>query len=471
MSPQAQLALILWLPVVFYIFNQFPPRKAAIVSFIAGFLFLPRKAGFKMPLIPDYKEIFATCYGILIAVAVYDSKVFRRLRFSWVDLPVLVYGFSPIFSSLTNGLGLYDGINSSISQLFQWGLPYFIGRLYLNNPSGFRELAISVVKGGLLYVPLCLYEIRMSPQLHRIVYGYFPHSFLQTKRLGGWRPQVFLQHGLMLGVFMMTATLVAIWLWQSKSVKKIWNIPISWVCAILLVTFILCKSTGAYILFLLGLICLFFPRFISFNLPLPLLVYSGIIVLYLTLSASGNFPKEKLLDLLYSQTIIEPDRVQSFEFRINNEEILATKARERWLFGWGGWGRNRVFEENYLGEWVDVTVTDSLWIIVFGVNGLLGLASVMALLILPVLLITCFRFPPNTWLHPRISPTISLAVSLLLFAIDCLVNNMFNPIFPLISGGLSALFLSPSYPSSSSSRRLLIANYKATKKRLHSFSQ
>lgn len=419
-----------------------------------------------MPLIPDYKEIFATCYGILIAIAVYDFRVFRRLRFSWVDLPILLYGFSPIFSSLTNGLGLYDGINSSISQLFQWGLPYLIGRLYLGNPSGFRELAIAVVKGGLLYVPLCLYEIRMSPQLHRIVYGYFPHSFLQTKRLGGWRPQVFLQHGLMLGLFMMTATLVAIWLWQSKSVRRIWNIPISWVCFILLVTFILCKSTGAYILFLLGLICLFFPRFAALNWPLPLLIYSSLIVLYLSLSASGNFPKEELLNFLYSQSIIEPDRVQSFEFRINNEEILAEKARERWLFGWGGWGRNRVFQENYMGEWVDVTVTDSLWIIVFGINGLFGLASIMALLILPVLLITCFRFPPKTWLLPRVSPIVSLAVSLLLFAIDCLLNNMFNPIFPLISGGLSALFLhSSSFSSSSFSPRhsFSLANRKTHK--------
>ena len=58
------------------------------------------------------------------------------------------------------------------------------------------------VLGGLIYVPLCLFEVRMSPQLHNMVYGFAQHSFGQTVRGGGWRPMVFMQHGLAVGLFM-----------------------------------------------------------------------------------------------------------------------------------------------------------------------------------------------------------------------------------------------------------------------------
>ena len=65
-----------------------------------------------------------------------------------------------------------------------------------NDPASQRTLLISIFIGGLLYVPLCLFEIRMSPQLHKLVYGFHQHIFAQTFRFEGWRPTVFLQHGL-----------------------------------------------------------------------------------------------------------------------------------------------------------------------------------------------------------------------------------------------------------------------------------
>ena len=48
-----------------------------------------------------------------------------------------------------------------------------------------------------------------------------------------------------------------------------------------------------------------------------------------------------------------------------NEELLSSRAREQFLFGWGGYGRNMIFD----GAGNAVTVTDSLWIIAFGQNG------------------------------------------------------------------------------------------------------
>ena len=438
MTPQAQLALILWLPIVLYFFKKYPPQKAMIISFLGGLLFLPQRTKFLLPLIPDYGGMVATCYAIFFAIIIFDPQRLNKFKLSWIDLPIILFGTAHLFSSLTNGLGLYDGINQSITQTVKWGMPYFLGRLYLTNFSGFKILAIAIVQAGLIYTPFVLYEIRMSPQLHRMVYGYFPHSFAQTIRYGGWRPQVFMQHGLMLGLFMMTASLVAIWLWQGKVVQKIWGLPIKWVSLILFVTFIFCKSTGAYGLMLFGLTIMLSAKLIRLNLPLILLMLG--IIGYLFLSASGSIDREQFISFVSNYA--NPERVQSLDFRLKNEELLSEKARQQIMFGWGGWGGNRIFEENWAGELVDISVTDSLWIIIFGVNGLWGLINWTVALLLPVFYSLSLRIPVKEWFNSKVASVSVLGVALTLFVVDCLFNDMFNPIFPLIAGGLSGLSVS-----------------------------
>jgi len=203
MTPQAQLAMLAWIPILLYLFVRFPVQKAVVIGFIGAWLFLPQKAGFSFPGFPDYSRISAASYGILLATCIFDVGRFQRFKLGWFDLPMLIWCLCPIASSVSNDLGLYDGLSSALSQTVQWGFPYFLGRIYFNNLKGLRLLAVGIFLGGIVYVPLCLYEIRMSPQLHSMVYGYFPHSFAQTARYGGFRPQVFMQHGLAVGLWMM----------------------------------------------------------------------------------------------------------------------------------------------------------------------------------------------------------------------------------------------------------------------------
>ena len=77
----------------------------------------------------------------------------------------------PSDSSLANGLGVYDGISGSFANLDRWVLPYFIGRLYFGDKEGMRELAVGIAIGGIIWVLPCLFEMRMSPMLHGMVYG------------------------------------------------------------------------------------------------------------------------------------------------------------------------------------------------------------------------------------------------------------------------------------------------------------
>lgn len=439
MTPQAQLAMLAWIPLLLYLFTRFPVQKAVVIGFIGAWLFLPQKAAFSFVGFPDYNRISAASYGILLATCIFDVGRFHSFKFRWLDLPMLIWCVSPLASSLSNDLGLYDGLSATLGETVRWGLPYFLGRIYFNNLKGLRLLAMGIFLGGMVYVPLCLFEVRMSPQLHRMVYGYFPHSFRQTIRYGGFRPQVFMQHGLAVGVWMMAATLVGIWLWQAGVIKQIWGIPMKWLVPLLLITFILCKSTGAWLLCGFGLVIIFAARWLRTAIPLLLLI--GGIFFYQYYVATGQFTPQQQDQIISVMTqITNEERAGSLEFRMDNEQILGDKARQRIIFGWGGWNRNRVYEYNWRGERVDITTTDSFWIIQFGTKGLVGLFSINVAMLLPVVIL-CRRYPADYWFNPKVAPVIAVAVVVTLYMVDNLINAMFNPVFPLATGGIAGLLV------------------------------
>ena len=73
--------------------------------------------------------------------------------------------------------------------------PFYIGSRFLCSDKGRSELLKAFPVAALFYSLPMLLEVRISPQLHRWVYGYFPHSFVQQVRYGGYRPVSFLSTG------------------------------------------------------------------------------------------------------------------------------------------------------------------------------------------------------------------------------------------------------------------------------------
>src|SRR5207249_880690 len=175
------LTLFGWIPFVLLLFLLLPPRRAVITAFLIAWLFLPM-AGYKLSGLPDYTKMSATVMGVMMAAALFDTDRILAFRPKWIDIPVILFCTSPAISSYTNGLGAYDGASEIVRQTVTWGLPYLIGRIYFSDLEGIRELAIGLFVGGLIYVPLCLVEIRLSPQLHKWTYGFYQHAFVQTIR-------------------------------------------------------------------------------------------------------------------------------------------------------------------------------------------------------------------------------------------------------------------------------------------------
>jgi hypothetical protein len=414
------LALFGWIPVVIVLFAVLPAKSATAYAFAIGWCFLPI-AGYSLPGLPDYTKTFATSIGALLGLATFHAHLFLKLRGSLLDIALAVFCLSPYLSSVTNGLGAYDGLSAVIDQVVTWGLPYFVGRVVYRSVEDISALALAIVYCGFLYVPLCLWEVRMSPQLHANFYGFHQHSFAQTVRFGGWRPTVFMQHGLQVSLWMGFCFLIVYIAWRAK-MQLNRSIPMWLMVAILGGTLVLLKSFGALVLVMAGIGLYEFVRLTrirSVYLLIPLLVAG-----YLLGRGSGAMTLESLVTLV--QQNVNEDRAGSLQFRFDNENLLAAKARQQLLFGWGGWGRNRVFDEN--GK--DLTVTDGLWIIIFGTQGMVGLISFYAMQLSgPIAVLTSIRFRSQHF-------SIALAIGCCIATVDTLPNAMPIPIIQVAVGAI-----------------------------------
>lgn len=425
------LLLFGWIPVVIFLYRYLLPQRALVISFVAAYLFLP-VYDYLLPGLPAYGKMSATCYATLIAILCYDINILKKFRPSLIDIPMLFWISSALISSITNGLNLYDGFRAASEQIIIWAIPYFLGRVYLNSLSGLRQLAIGIFTGGILYAPLCLIEFKMSPFLHAKVYGIAANDYAwgQSIRKGGYRPVLFTVHGLSVALWMMAATLIGVWLWQSGSLHRFCNISMKWLVPPLLFIMVLIQSSGALLYLILSLIALYIAKWLRTSLMVILII--GMISSYLYIATTGNFDGDQIVTFI--STAINPERAQSLEYRLDNEKALVAKARQRMIFGWAGWGRSRIYN-----EWgLDASVTDSWWVIVFGVNGIFGLVSGTTVLLLPVVLFI-FYYPAKTWSHPKIAPTAAIALVLVSYMIDNLFNAMTMPVFVLGVGGLSGL--------------------------------
>ncbi len=408
----AYLVLFSWPIVVFLLFRRLPLPTALAWSIIAGYLLLPGLTGINLPLVPTIDKdgvpsLTAGLLCLLVAGAVasaarrkarlaartaasgeharlaetglppFDIPTWRSslggkivtalivLAVAGVFLTVLQNGELLVFGSrVIPGLRLYDAF-SVIGALLIALLPFLLGRRYLATPEAQLTLLRVLCIAGLGYSLLALYEVRMSPQLNVKIYGFSNSPWRQQVRDGGFRPSVFLQHGLWLGIFMTMATLAAAGLWRQafKAGSRsawIWGGATLW----LAMTVVLCKSLGAFAVLLLLL-----PAALFLGVRGQLLfatVIAGSMLFYPMLRGAGLVPVDRMVSWAQS---VDQARAESLAFRFRNEDVLLERANRKPLAGWGSWGRNRVYNED-TGR--SESTTDGMWIILIGSWGWLG---------------------------------------------------------------------------------------------------
>jgi hypothetical protein len=430
------IAFAVWPLVTISLFATLGPRRGLIASMIGGFLFLPFVS---IPIadgIPPVTKGFVTTASALVAVLAFDPQRITNYRFHWLDSFVLAAWFGWGVSSLVNGLGIQQALLEWWYYAFWAAIPYFLGRAYLDSPEALRDLAVGIVVFTMIYAVFAVIEMRVSPQFHRWVYGVAGARFHMAQRMGGWRPRVFQFHGLSTSMWFAAGAVVAWGVLFAKSRHKVFGVPMVMVAPVLSIVSLACRSGGAMALMVIGsVIVVGIHRIKRWSLAL---IVPAFVLLYLFTGLVGPvIPMRKpMVDA--SRVVFGDVRASSLEFRVVHEEALVWRGMQSPVFGWGGWGRNRLEREDAIERTGRrQAITDGFWIIAFGKYGLVGLIGTYGWMLLPASLAVI------QLIRLRAGPSIGFVVVGLslwstMYAADQLLNGFTHLVQGLVAGALAS---------------------------------
>ena len=440
LSPLA--ALLAWIPAGIYIFRRYSPRTAILINFLGGWAILP---GARYAPSPDdfaywvlgvclpttYLITKATVTGIaaLGGSLLFCRKDWSAFRPELCDLPMLLWCCVPLLSAATHWNTLSEGIFGTIYQTLAWGVPWVLGRIYFSDNDSLLLFAKACVIAGICYLPICVLEFFTGPQLYALVYGYEPYRLVGAERYFGFRPIGFLEDGNQLGIWMAGAALLASSLAFHRLARTILGLQTRWVALALAGATLLCQSVGSILLF----ICL---------LPFNLLkrragARAAIVVVVLALMLCAAFLAVEHASL---RSIAQNNRLvrtfvytlerfgrHSLAWRLARDESHLAVALRKPLLGYGQWDWWRSGDTR---PW-------SLWLLIFGMYGVVGLAAFGAILVVPVLRTVwpARTDQDSTGFHIRLA----LSGLILMVAFDNLLNGaMILPYLLAIAGMSSA---------------------------------
>jgi len=372
----AYVMLLGWPLISLYFYKRFETITATFLTIVGGYLLLPVKVNVDLPLIPALdKSLIPSLFALIGCVFVKKLPISLLPALVWQKVLVVILVITPLFTVITNqspvfngeywikGLIFHDSISAIIEQYIRI-VPFIICTQIIKTEKDFIEICKLFTISGLIYSVPILYEIRMSPQLHSMFYGFFPHSFAQQIRFDGFRPVVFLGHGLLVGIYMMAAFAFSCILWK-RNIRIYKSISPMLVMLFLFFILVASKAVGAIVF---GLIIIISILFLAKKLK-KIVVYTifFLVVFYPVLCIFNLFPHQEIINYVVT---LDTERAQSLDFRFYHEALLLEHSREQLLFGWGGWGRNRLAG----------SVTDGLWIIEFSSYGVVGFVALFGLI-------------------------------------------------------------------------------------------
>ncbi len=436
------IALCAWPVVTLLLFAKLGPARGLIWSVMLGYLLLPQMFSLDLPGLPPLNKLSVVPLSALIATLIFDRRTSEGPRrvvkkdplfqtVFWILIFLLV--LTPLGTVLTNGETLVFGereipgltvadIRSMYLETIFLTIPLFLAIRLLNDPKSHTDLLRALVSAGAVYSIAVLIELRLSPQFHIWVYGYFHHGWSQHLRGEAYRPVVFLEHGLSLGFFLFTLALAAFTLARQASAAQRTKFLLAgfYFLALLAVS----SNTGALIVAMVFVPLLFFT---TRRMQMRVAVLIAVLFMaYPVLRQSGLVPVDDFVTTVNER--INAERSGSLAVRVQNEELLLERAASKPLFGWGGWGRWRVFDER--GR--DIILADGLWVIILSERGWAGYISTFGLMILPLLLLARAR-------RRRDVPaaTVCMAVITAGNLIYILPNSTLSPIAFLMMGAMA----------------------------------
>ena len=390
-----------------------------------------------LPGLPDLTKTSAISLALLLGTTFFTRSPTPAWRHSVLDLFMVGHVLALPLAYLANDFPPYSAMSAVVDNALVWGVPYYVGRRYLTDAHGIATLVRGCFLGALIYVPLCLWEVRMSPQLHLKLYGWFQHDFGQMMRSGGFRPIVFTRHGLEVALWLATGFVAGLGLWRRGGLRLLHGVPMPWFLAALAVTLLLCKSLGSILLAVAMVPVVVFRRG-----PLLIVVYMALAMAYL--AARVFLGPEVYGTIVDIARWAPPERAASFMFRVDMEEVMIQQA---WVRPWFGWTMELAGIQ--LDPWADqevrqAIVTDSLWILTFLQSGLVGLFSIYGLFSA-----ACLRSLASLPWRTDSGEQRLLVAFVAMQALDSLPNAMISPANILAAGALIGAARAPVFAAAS----------------------
>lgn len=418
-------------PVLALIFDATLQRhRAVMATMLFGFLFLP-SVNIDVADTIYWNRRTAPVLVCMIGVMFRDGALLRSFRPRLFDLPIILWCIAPFFSAVSNGYGAKEGVSLVFYQTLRWGGPYFLGRLHFQTREQLLDLAKVLFWGGLIYLPLCIFEIRFSPVLHHHLYGFNQHSFAQTIRGSTYRPMVFLQHGLMVAMWMAMTAYLGWILHSGKFLGRFLGVPLRFMPWVMAITMVAMQSLGALLLAILGVGATILCRWSGGRFALLALAFIPLVWGFTR--TAGILPTSVIAS---AAETVSSDRARSLKFRLDAEDKVSDHAMRKPLFGWSTRGFNKLEDADSPNRGATV---DGLWLIGFSTYGMLGLLAILAVHFCPVLYILG-RAPPRYWREePYVLLAGGMAVVIALVSIDNLLNSMVNPMFVLMIAAVQSV--------------------------------
>jgi len=439
------VVLIAWIPFGAYLFRRYPVRIAILANFFGGWALLPGAAyapsdaefpywimGVCLPAIDFLTKATAIGLAALAGIVAFHRTEIERFRPRPCDIPMVLWCLVPILSAIAHWNTVEEGISGACYQAIAWGVPWLLGRIYFSNSESLLLFAKACVLAGLCYIPICLVEFFTGPQLYALLYGYQPYRWVGASRYLGFRPIGLLEDGNQLGIWMAASALIAISLASRKLAPRILRLPIVWVAAALTATTVLCQSAGSIVLLVVLLPLTLLQRRVVPRTLVALMVFG--VVAFALIRMSGRINLRSLathtpIVRSIANGLGEIGR-HSLVWRMARDEGHMAAALKTPILGSGEWNWWR---HGNTRPW-------SLWLLIFGMYGIVGLAAFSSILFLPVLRASWLP-PPG--IGPRAAQLrLAIAALILMVAFDDLLNSAMILPYLLAMGAMASQHLS-----------------------------
>ncbi|MEM9761826.1 MAG: hypothetical protein AAF968_04850 [Pseudomonadota bacterium] len=425
------------------LFLRFGVQRGIVWTVMLGFLFLPLRPTFDLPLLPEVNRItISVVCASLFAVFMMRGRGWTAQNAggesqSWLPRSKVAVAFvvialvSPVFTIFNNqdwgpsafGYLLPVSFTDIGNMAYQVGFPIILlllGRRLLADQRGVLTLLKAAGILGVAYGALIIFEWRLSPMLKFWVYGIWDINWSLVMRGDGFRPVVFLENGLQTAIFQSMACTCAVSVFRHSTGgdRTLWRMIALFNLACLPFTL----SMAAIVLgFGFSLIAFFG---LKRQILLVVALIAASVFTYPLLRTLEVVPTKQILAVAASVSEV---RASSLETRFTSEDRYIERALHRPLFGWAQRTRDLPRDEDDKPS----AIPDGNWTIIITQRGFIAFVAIYGLFTLPTIIL---------WLKRRVAPinhlVLGLSLAICVALIDKLLNSFFTPLLWLGSGAL-----------------------------------